>query len=150
MKTGTFFSWATVVIVTVTVVVMLSNFYNQTIDGVFINKPITFQVDTQALKTDKTAYHRGDEVSVLFSYCIHRGYRASATWRLIDDTVITFPEKDVVATPGCKTNVLVPIGQIPPYAYLGTHHVTDSVAITLNAAHTIYYEFKSADFQVQP
>lgn len=123
--------------------------YFQNIDGIVINKPLTFYVDTQNFKTDKAVYHRGDTISILTSVCINRAYRGEVTWRLINETVVTFPTSYKVNSVGCLKDKVVAVGTIPPYAVEGTHHLEGSLALHINAINTQYMNFKSVNFEVQ-
>lgn len=123
--------------------------YCQDIDGVYVNPPFTFHTDEQALKTDKTVYHRGDPIYIVNSLCKNRNYSAATTWRLVNETVITFPEQGArLSSVGCVENKQFFIGVVPPYSIVGTHHLEATAAIMLNRLHTVYYEFRSQDFQV--
>lgn len=125
--------------------------YIQNIDGVYVNKPFTFGagVDHLALRTDKPVYHPGDTVSVLMTLCKHRNYKAVTTWKIYNETVITFPSKgSVINGVGCITNKWIPIGDIPPYAIPGPHHLESVSEVILNPLHTIYWENRSVEFEV--
>lgn len=125
--------------------------YVQTIDGVYVNVPFTFDasIDHLALKTDKPVYRPGDTISILMSVCKHRNYRAITTWRLFNETVITYPSKGtVISGIGCLKDKWVVIGEIPPYAIPGLHHLESDSDVILNPLHTIYWHNRSVDFQV--
>lgn len=124
--------------------------YMQNIDGVLIRKPLTFSVDTQNLHTDKAVYRRGDPISLEFSLCKNRSYTAQSTWRLINETVVTFPTMGTkIATVGCVKDKWFLIGVIPIYAVSGIHHLEGSSVVTLNPLHQIFYQYRSVDFTVE-
>lgn len=128
----------------------LTIIYYQSIDGVYINKPFTIQEDSQHLQTDKKVYHRGDMIFIRLSVCRNRDYKAENTWRLINETVITFPTTgSKLVSMGCLTNKLFPIGIVPEYAVPGAHHLENSVDIILNPIHTIHYTLKTDEFLVE-
>lgn len=122
--------------------------YFQKIDGVFINKPITFSVDTQALPVEHAVYHRGDPIKVEFSYCRNRTYSTRTTWKLINETVVTYPEVQAVLKPECVQDKWVTVGAVPEFAVPGKHHLEGLTQIQINPANIIYQEYKSVDFQV--
>jgi hypothetical protein len=66
--------------------------YFQNIDGVLLRKPITFTIDANALQTNKPEYHIGDTVYLKIGYCRHRSYAAKTQWKLVNETVVFFPE----------------------------------------------------------
>lgn len=124
-------------------------FYESTLDAVFF-PPLTFSVDEQNLKTDREVYAPGDTISIQNSLCKKRNYTAKTTWRLLNGTVVTFPDQgSKVATIECVKDRWFAIGQIPLYATKGTHHLEAVTAITLNSYKTVYLNFKSQEFQVQ-
>lgn len=123
--------------------------YWQSIDGVLINKPITFYVDTQNLKTDKTVYKIGDPISVLFSFCRHRDFTTTTQWKLINETVVFFPELKYTLHAECQKNKYVYIGTIPPYAIPGLHHLEGTTAAKFNPLSTLYYSYVTQDFEVK-
>lgn len=126
--------------------------YMQTIDGVYIRKPFIFQkgIDPQNLKTDKALYHRGDMISILTSVCKYRDYKSETTWKIINATVITFPSMgSKLNSTGCTLDKWIPIGKVPEYAVNGKHHMEATTAVILNNIHTIYYQFRTVDFDVK-
>lgn len=122
--------------------------YFQNIDGVILNKPITFSVDTQKLKVDKQVYRRGDPIFVVFSFCRHRNYTAKTSWRLINDTVIAFPEISANYTKTCFNGKAF-IGTIPPYSISGLHHLEGTSALRVNALNTIFINYRTEGFTVK-
>lgn len=122
--------------------------YYQDVDGVLFNTPITFSVDVQNLKTDKAVYHAGDAISVQFSYCRNRSFTASSQWKLVDDVETIFPESKYVLNPECIKDKWVLIGIIPPDTIEGTHHLEGSTQAQVNSLRTVYYEYRSQDFQI--
>lgn len=123
--------------------------YMQNIDGVLINRPITFNTDQNNLVTDKNIYHRGDTISIYNSLCKNRNYSVKTTWRLINETVVTFPDQGTkIPKVECVTHRLFVIGVIPQSAVDGAHHLEATAAIQLSAIHTVYYDFKSVEFTV--
>lgn len=122
--------------------------YYQNIDGVYVNKPISFSVDTQALQVNKPSYRAGDTIDVLFSYCRTRDFTTLSTWKLINEFVVTYPETRTVQKPECVTNRWVAIGVVPPDAIAGTHHLEGTTEIQLNALHSVYVDYRSVNFQV--
>lgn len=122
--------------------------YMQNIDGVLVDKPATFNVDIQNFKTDKEVYHRGDTVKIYTDYCRNRSFEARTTWRIINATQITFPEKVTQNTAGCTKNWIA-IGDVPFYAVSGVHHLEAVSALKISPIKTIYINFRSQDFNVQ-
>lgn len=140
------------IIFSITVFGSIGLIYMQTIDGTLINPPFTFQpgIDPQNFKTDKATYHRGEMVSILTSVCKNRDYTADVTWKLINETVITFPTSPTkINSPGCLINKYIPIGEIPMYAVLGPHHLEGTSAVKVNPFHILYFNFRSQDFNVE-
>lgn len=128
--------------------------YMQYIDGVYVHKPFVLYVDPQAIVTDKIIYHPGDLIQIYTSYCRYRNYTAIATWKMVDGTEITFSNINgnglpKIVAPECVTNKLIPIGIIPDYASPGTYHLEGATQLTLNHLHTLYYTYKSINFQIQ-
>lgn len=120
------------------------------LDGVYINKPLVFNTDVQNLQTDKKVYHPGDSVSLLWNICKTRNYTSKTTWRLINETVVTFPDQgSKIAGIGCLVNKSITVGEIPRTAVPGTHHLEGVAAVTIDTPKTLYYSFRSQDFQVQ-
>lgn len=142
------------ILLAMSVFVFIGSFYLiyiQNIDGVYINQPATFFVDNQNFKTDKQVYQRGDIVSIFTSFCMNRTVTTLSTWRLINETVITFPTTPAHLLPkGCVKNKWVPIGGIPNYAVSGVHHLEGTSELKLNNLHSIYLYFRSQDFTVTP
>lgn len=102
-----------------------------------------------ALQTDKATYHAGDTIYIINSVCKNRNYSAHSTWRLVNETIITFPDQGTkLSTTGCFKDKTFPIGVIPPYSIPGLHHLEGTAAITVNQFRTIYYTFRSVDFDV--
>lgn len=127
-----------------------SLFYIQNIDGVYISKPLIFNMDTNAVQVDKAVYVPGDRIRVKFSFCRERNYTAESTWKLFNETVITFPSTGTrVLTNMCVTDKWFDIGIIPPYAVPGKHHLEGASIITLNPLHQVFYKYRSVDFEVQ-
>lgn len=122
--------------------------YMQHIDGHYVNKPITFTVDTQNLHVEKLRYAPGEEIRVFFSYCRHRNYTTRSTWKIINETVVTYPEKTAVLKPECVTNRPVAIGSVPQYAVKGEHHLEGVTQITINPLNVIYINYRSEPFTV--
>src|SRR3978361_1256107 len=89
--------------------------YYQKVDGTW-NPPLTFSVDTQALQTDKTVYHIGDEVYVRFAFCRSRNFTATTQWRLVNDIVIPFTPVNYVLSPQCVDKFVLE-GIIPPAVF---------------------------------
>ncbi len=127
----------------------LTLIYYKDIDGTVTGIPITFRVDQLNLKTDKAVYKAGDTVSVFTSHCRNRSYSIDTSWKLVNETVITFPEKTAVATKGCTLDKWIPVGEIPAYSHLGVHHLEAVMAIKVNGIHTVYVNVRSQDFQVE-
>lgn len=124
--------------------------YIENIDGVYINQPFTLYVNGQDFKTDKQIYKKGDEVSIFTFFCKNRPYTTQTTWRLVDDIVTTFSDQtSKISTIGCLKNKYVSIGKIPPYVISGTYHLEGSSEIIINPLHTMYYSYRSQDFQVE-
>lgn len=124
--------------------------YFQNIDGVFLNKPLTFNTNEQALVTDKTVYRPGDTIRIKNSVCRNRDYIAHTTWRLYNETVITFPDQGTkLGGKGCVTDKWFEVGKVPPYAIEGVHHLEATSAVTVSKFKTIYYYFRSVDFYVE-
>lgn len=122
--------------------------YMQTIDGTYIGYPVTWNVDPLKFKTEKDIYHRGDVLRIYTDYCRNRTFTALTTWRLLNNTQITFPPKGPnIQTVGC-TKAWVTIAEVPSYAVLGTHHLEGTTEIQVNPLKKIYIDFKSQDFQV--
>ncbi len=125
--------------------------YNK-LDGVYFNKALVQMNDTMNLETDKAVYHRGDTVKVRLAYCKYRQYQAETTWRIINETVITFPAKSSgVANLGCyglDKPLWAGVVTIPDYASFGTHHIEGQSVIHVNV-NDIYFNFKSQDFEVR-
>lgn len=126
--------------------------YIEKVDGVYINKPLTWQMgmNPEALQTDKTIYRIGDVVELRVSVCRNRDFTSDTTWKLWNETVQTFPDMGLrVSGKGCTIDKLSPVGVIPAYAVPGVHHIEGEQAIVLNSDHTVYYHYRSVDFQVQ-
>lgn len=121
--------------------------YLQNFDA-YMRPPITQNNDIQNLKTDKLVYHIGEGVKVYLDYCKHRQYEAITTWRIINETVITFPPKiSGVAPVGCK-KIWAEVIVIPERAVLGVHHLEGTSEIKANALKTIHIDFRSKEFEV--
>ncbi len=124
--------------------------YVQNIDGVYIRKPLVFHMNTNAFEVDKPVYHRGDRIMGKFSLCRERNYTAQSTWRLVNETVVTFPTTGTkVLSNMCIVDKWFDIGVIPPYAIPGVHHLEGSSVVTLNPLHQMYYTYRSVEFQVK-
>ncbi len=127
----------------------LTLLYLQSMDGTLFNEPFTMYVDPLNMKTNKMIYHQGDMVNLLTSVCKHREYSARITWKLINETVITYPDTGTrIAGVGCITDKWVPIGVIPPYAVPGLHHIEGVSEIQINPLRKLYFNYRSQDFQV--
>ncbi len=125
-------------------------FYMQHVDGVFMRKPLTFHMNPMEVSTDKAVYRRGDMISLRFSLCRNRDYTAESTWKLVNETVITFPAQGTkVLTNGCFTDKYFPIGRVPEFAVNGTHHLEGASVVTLNPLHQLFFKYKSVDFVVE-
>lgn len=124
------------------------SFYMNTLDAVLF-PPVTTFTDQMNLKTDKTEYHPGDIVSIQNSLCKNRNYTAHTTWRLLNGTVVTFPDQGTrLAKVECVTDKWFVIGQIPLYATKGSHHLEAVTEIQVNSQKKLYLNFKSQDFEV--
>jgi hypothetical protein len=121
--------------------------FYQNVDGSFVRRPITFSVNVNALQTDKAVYHKGDPVLVHFAYCRYRSFSASTQWKLVNETVVFFPEQNYILKPECSDR-WIQIGEIPSYAVLGPHHFEGTTAAYINALHTMYFNYRSMDFDV--
>lgn len=125
-------------------------YYYQNLDGTVFNPAITFKVDQHALLTNKQVYHQGDNIFVYNSLCKNREYEARTTWRLYNETVITFPDQGArLSSIGCVDNKLFLVGTVPVYTVPGRHHLEATTAIKINRFRTIYYSFRSVDFYVE-
>lgn len=123
-------------------------YYLNNLDGVIFEKPVVWNVDPLNFKTDKTAYHRGDTIQIYTDYCRTRTFTALTTWRLLNNTQITFPPRGPnVQRVGC-TKTWVSIASIPDYAVFGTHHLEGTTEIQVNPLKKIYIDFRSQDFNV--
>ncbi len=122
----------------------------QHIDGVVLDKPYQLFVDPMNMKTDKRVYHHGDTISILTSICKYRNYTAKTTWRIVNATVIYFPEQaSRVSGIGCLKDKWITIGKVPLYTQFGTHHLEGSSEIQLNELHSIHADFRSEDFLIE-
>lgn len=132
---------------------MGSQFYGQ-LDGVYFNKPYIPCVDILNLKVEKPVYHIGETVKYHGCADRTRDYEVRTTWRILNATVITYPDKGIQAVSAGHFEGLVPVGDIPKYATPGTHHIEGTAEIFLHPsdenkpAKTIYIRFRSQDFQV--
>lgn len=125
------------------------SFYLNTLDTI-IFPPVTFHTDQMNLKTDKDVYNPGDFVSIQNSLCKNRNYAVHTTWRLLNGTVITFPDQgSKIASMGCVTDKWFAIGQIPAYATKGAHHLEGVSELQLNSQKKIYLNFRSQVFDVR-
>lgn len=124
------------------------SFYMNVLDAALF-PPITFLADQQNLKTDKTEYHAGEFISIQNSFCKNRNYAAKTTWRILNGTVITFPDQGShVSKTECVTDRWFTIGQIPVYAAVGMHHLEGTTEVQVNSQKKIYLNFKSQEFNV--
>lgn len=111
--------------------------------------PVTTFTDQMNLKTDKTTYNPGDIVSIQNSLCKNRNYTAKTTWRLLNGTVITFPDQGSrISKVECVKDRWFVIGQIPLYATKGIHHLEATTEIQINPQKKVYLNFRSRDFEV--
>lgn len=124
-------------------------YYLQHLDGVYFEKPVVWNIDPLKFKTDKDAYHPGDPISIYTDYCRTRDFTALTTWRLLNNTQITFPPRGPnIMTKGC-TQKWVFIADIPLYAVVGPHHLEGVTEIQVNPLKKMYINFRSVDFQVE-
>lgn len=121
--------------------------YIQSVEPVLF-PPITFRVDIRNFQTDKEEYHRGDTVYIHTSFCRDRSFEVKSSWYLIDHTKIAFPDTDNVFPKGC-IDALAPIGVVPSYAPFGAYHLEGAAQIKVNNLSTLYYDFKSIEFEVR-
>ena len=106
-------------------------------------------VDPMHLETYKSVYYPGDTVSIQTSICRNRDYSARTTWRLFNETVITYPSQVVrILSRGCLRNKWFPVATIPPCAINGTHHLEAVTEIRINPLQTLTYTFSSVVFEV--
>jgi len=125
-------------------------YFYQNLDGTAFFPVFTFKVDQLALKTDKPVYHPGDNIFIFNSLCKNREYEARTTWRLYNETVITFPDKGTqLSSIGCFDNKKFLVGIVPPYALPGVHHLEGTTAIKISRFRTVYFSFRSVDFLVE-
>lgn len=125
-----------------------NTFYMSTLDAV-IFPPVTILVDRMNLKTDRVVYNPGDVVSIQISLCKNRNYTSRTTWRLLNGTVITFPDQGSrIADVGCVKDKWFIIGQIPLYSTKGVHHLEAVSEIQVNSQKKIYLNFRSQNFDV--
>lgn len=135
--------------------VMVGSFYLiylKDIQGTFINKPISFSMDTSSLKTDKSVYQTGDTVYLYFSYCKHYDYSNVSTWNLVDSIVRPFPAKTYNVPAGCAAG-WYPVVTIPTDdAFIGDgiYHLEGESDIAVNPLKTVVIHYKSQSFHIQP
>lgn len=122
--------------------------YETQIDGIYINKPITFYSDPLNLETDKPIYHRGEDVYIRVSYCRNRIYSANTQWKLINETVVLYPTMTNLLPVQCVKNKLYKTGIIPTTAFLGVHHIEGISEVQINPFNTIFVQLRSVDFNV--
>jgi hypothetical protein len=124
------------------------------IDGTYINKPVTYQSDLQALKTDKTTYHHGDEIGFDLSFCKYKTIPVAANWMMVDGIKLPFSQVMVSVPPGCygtengqKVYVRI-IGTVPGFIDNGVYHLEGTATYRINAIKEITYKLKTTDFEV--
>lgn len=124
------------------------SFYENALDTILF-PPVTYFVDNQNFKTDKSVYKVGETVSIFSSFCANRSFSVKTTWRLFNLTVITYPEQaQHILAQGCYKNKWFPIGAIPTYSTPGVHHLEGVSEIQVNSQKKIYLNFRSQDFEV--
>lgn len=83
------------------------------------NPPVEF-IDTP-FKIDKTEYYPGEEIRYTVNQCRHTNKTATATYTLVNEQLISLPEKSGGFAKGCITRVRaqsIPLS-VPP----GTYHL---------------------------
>jgi len=122
--------------------------YFQYIDGSLVRKPITFGVDIKNLQTQHEMYRPGETVRLKFSFCRHRSYELTSNWKIVNATIVFFPEVRLVVTPACIEDKYVEIGHVPFTTVPGPHHMEGTSAVKVNNLRTIYIDYRSEEFQV--
>ena len=143
----TFFYYYILLCITVIITAGIFYFYETQIDGIFINKPITFYTNMQHIPTDKSVYHVGDDIYLKISFCRNRDFTVSAQWSIVNETVVFFPEFTAILKPEC-VNKLFHVGIVPFSSFLGKHHLEGRTDVLLNPFHTIHFTYRSEDFDV--
>lgn len=83
------------------------------IDGVYVNKPLTFLrgVDPEHLLLEKDIYRKGETPRLLSAFCKNREFDSTIQWRLLNGEQITYSERK------SKTSDL-PVGCYPENGFI--------------------------------
>lgn len=121
--------------------------YAQSIDGVLINKPITYQSDPMNIKLEKHTYRHGDMVRGYISFCKTSSIRAVTSWTLEDGIKVAYPEVAGGLSAGCYDNILFDIKMIPEsYTAVGDAHFIGQAEYKINNLHSVVVQLKTEDF----
>lgn len=130
----------------------LAMIYLQAIDGSLVRKPITFGMDTMALRTDKSVYKPGDTVYAYFSYCKKYDYTNTSAWSIDDSIIRPFPSKTFNVPVGCRKDWF-PVVVIPTdVAFIGheEYYLEGISTISVNPMREISIHYKSVQFTIIP
>jgi hypothetical protein len=127
--------------------------YFQNFDGVIVHVPLTLKVDALTLKTDKPVYKPGDTVYVQISFCKNYEYTSTTSWNLVNSIIRPFPAKAYTIPVGCVGPEWFPVVKIPTddaFVGDGIYHLEGTTQIEVNPLRTVYYYFKTENFQITP
>ena len=132
--------------------IILLMFYWAVIDGVYVNKVLN--VDSITYTTNKTAYHKGDELSVTVDgLCKYRSIAPDTYINLVDTIYYPYEVKKRYLPVGCNTfGKLSPFVELPKGVPVGTYHLSGIFSYDINpirsGSNAIKVPFTTNEFQI--
>ena len=117
------------------------------IDGVVLNKPITY--NGNVFTTDKQIYYVGDTVKVNIQFCKMRNLEGTVQWALVDTYIYYMPQIKSNVPVGCYTDKYFDAGFITKAIVPGKYHFEGVRKFEVNPLRTVYYNYKTTDFEIR-
>jgi hypothetical protein len=143
---------------TVAIIGSLYLFYYYQLDGVYVNRVLTFTqgVDPMNLKTDKAVYHIGQSPLVYSAFCKNRDAYTTSRWTLVNehphftDTKVSYAEIPVGCYPKVGGLLQAPTGFIAKDIVAETYHFVGVVTQVLPDGRVRKQYYQTQAFQVIP
>lgn len=131
-------------------------FYHHALDGVYINRALTFTqgVDPLNMQTVKPEYKRGEMVQIYTSFCKNRESIAVTQWALANSTLTFYAPSPTREVPlGCYPEeqdrlYVVDVKPVPDDAHLGSHFFYGVTTHTFPDGRQRKQEYRTVTFNV--